>query len=232
MQFWIFFEPGLGGDGLANLLEKSADVCPLDVPDCDWRVHRIVDGRVKFYAPTPDEGECFRFNLRPFSLSHNNLRSRYLDLVSAQKNCVVTSHDITMENLESSDCQEILCRDQLKILLVGDQEEARLQAAKKNLQPVVGNDFVNKHADRTKFDLILDMKDLQRDWAQFKDFCNSLGLGVDRNYYDQYIDLTTGSTSFMTKNYAVEIYRSSSDGIHITYDLVDIWQPNTPHITR
>ena len=44
MQVWLFFEPGTGGDGLANLLERSSGSVPIDGETGFWRVHRIVDG--------------------------------------------------------------------------------------------------------------------------------------------------------------------------------------------
>ena len=51
MIVWIFFSPGAGGDGLANLLEQSPSVIALDGIK-PWRIHRYVDGKAKFWAPT------------------------------------------------------------------------------------------------------------------------------------------------------------------------------------
>lgn len=227
MQFWIFFQPGTGGDGFANLLEKSPNVHPLDVVDIGWRIHRIVDGQIKFHAPTPDTGGCFRSNLRPFSLSNNQLQPLYQNLVLCKKNCVITSHDVTMKQLKASDCQHILCQDQVRILLVGDTDTANLQAAKKNLQPQVLNFGSGKSLDYTQFDLIVDIRDIQSDWTNFKHFCKNINIECDQQYHDQYLDLLTGSTRFMNQNHGVEIYESKSVDNQITYDLVDVWQPHT-----
>ena len=38
MQYWIFYEPGVGGDGFACLLEHANNVYPAD-GQLQWRFH-------------------------------------------------------------------------------------------------------------------------------------------------------------------------------------------------
>jgi hypothetical protein len=107
MQIWIFFHAGSGGDGLANLLEQACNVVSIDGVK-NWRIHRIVDGKVKFYAPYPDQRGCFRLkHLERFDHRNNCLVQGYLDAVQQKQHCIVTSHDVTLDYLHSSDCQDI-----------------------------------------------------------------------------------------------------------------------------
>ena len=54
MQYWIFFQAGVGGDGFANLLEHANNVIPVDNKRY-WRIQtdNIIDGKryVKFLSP-------------------------------------------------------------------------------------------------------------------------------------------------------------------------------------
>jgi hypothetical protein len=226
MQIWIFFEPGVGGDGFANLLEKSTDIEPIDGETGYWRVHRIVDGRIKFYAPTPDQEECFRSSLKPFRQCTNRLRKGYLDIVSDNKNCVITSHDVTLSNLRASDYQDIFCHDQIKVLLTGDIIASRWIAATKNLQTHIPPDVVQqKTVDLSQFDYVYDIRDLQQDWQLVKKFCDSFGIQLDKSHHDQYLSLLAGNRDHLNNNYNVEIYQSRILDDHIEYDRIDVWQP-------
>lgn len=225
MQVWIFFAPGMGGDGFANLLEQSLDITPIDSVTDYWRVHRIVDGQVKFYAPTPDQNQCLRLALQPFDHNRNQLYQNYVDLVAANKNCVISSHDLTLDRLAASDQKSILCKDQIKVLLTGDYEQARQNAATKNLYPEVSQIIDQKQIDPSKFDLVIDIRDVQKDWQAIKSFCDEINIRLDQKKYHEYRSLLLGHTVYMSKNYDVEIYQSTRHNGRISYQLIDVWQP-------
>jgi hypothetical protein len=78
MQIWIYFDPGSGGDGFANLLERSRTITPFDQNDRPWRIDRFVDNCPKFWAPTVDTNGCFRTG-RPFNTKDNKLNQNYIE---------------------------------------------------------------------------------------------------------------------------------------------------------
>ena len=47
MQYWIYFYPGVGGDGFVNLLEHCNNFSKFDLVSDEWRIHQVVNGRIK-----------------------------------------------------------------------------------------------------------------------------------------------------------------------------------------
>ena len=137
MQVWIYFQPGVGGDGIANLLEQSQTVVSIDSNPPVWRLHRYVDGELKFWAPTIDQLHCFRRD-QPFKVSNNMLSQRYVELVKSNQNIVVTSHDIFLKNLRLSDEQHILEFNQVKVLITTQNPK---QAMMSNLKKTFFNNL-------------------------------------------------------------------------------------------
>lgn len=225
MQIWLFFQAGAGGDGVANLFERSNNVVPIDGETGYWRIHRTVDRNVKFYAPTIDSIGCFRNN-QHFDQNSNKLVAGYLDIVNQNLNCVVTSHDTALDLLENSDCQEIMCKNQIKILLVSNNSKIdTVNSATKNLLPTVGS-YVDPVLYPEKFDYVLDVDLVKSDWTYVDNFCKNIGIELPHCEYLQYCDLLLGNKTFMTNNFNVEEWESTINKTHITYKLVDIWQPN------
>jgi hypothetical protein len=200
-QIWIFFAPGVGGDGLANLLEQCGDVhiWAHDSTQPVWRVHRVVDDQVKFWAPAVDQQHCFR-NGRSFELASNQLAEAYVQALSIDKTIVVTSHDILLYNLYRSDCQDLFTRNQIRILLDSrDYRRCLLDLVRKNLMILPAAklqkdaDHAALHAqfqryqqvDRSRYDHVVWAEDLL-DSVELLRFINLLKLDITRDMIDQY----------------------------------------------
>ena len=224
MQIWFFFDPGAGGDGIANLIERSGNFTPYDGETDWWRVHRIVDNKTKFYAPTPDAQGCFRKNRR-FDFQTNQLNKGYHDCILQNQNCVVASHDTSLKALDASDCREIFCRDQVKVLLLNDTKKSSIDFAVKNLSASLPTDIKKQNLDTTKFDYVLEVDRFQTDWQYVHKFCQEVGADLNIEQYYQYQDILQGRKTYMTNNFCVEEYSSHIVGQSITYTLVNIWQP-------
>lgn len=224
MQIWFFFEPGVGGDGITNLIERSNNFVPYDGVSDWWRIHRIVDNKPKFYAPTPDTQGCFRFNKR-FKLKYNQVNAGYANCINQNQNCVVASHDVTLEALEASDCQDIFCRDQIKVLLINnDKQSVIVNATTKNLIYKFPSSLRTTSINQSKFDIILDVNKLQTDWKYLNNFCCDVGIDLNFEQYRQYQDLLKGSKTYMKSNFNVEEYMSVIEDNNIKYTLVNVWQ--------
>ena len=130
MQIWIYFLPGTGGDGIANLLEHSQNVTTIDHNLCVhatpnmqfWRVDRFVDNQPKFWAPTIDQLHCFRQNQK-FDKTKNYLSNSYINLINSNATTIITSHDCSFQNFYNSDCVDIFTKNQIKILLYSKNTE-------------------------------------------------------------------------------------------------------------
>jgi hypothetical protein len=225
MQIWLFFQAGAGGDGFANLLERSSNVTPIDGVTDYWRIHRIVDNDIKFYAPTIDEFECFRRN-QSFKKNINRLKKEYVDIVNHNRNCIVTSHDISLGLLFSSDCLDILSKDQIKVLLTTECSKTDVtKYTTKNLLPTFPQLMPTTLIYPEKFDYVLDINLVKTSWDYVKQFCNNVNLDLDKNEYSQYCDLLSGNKTYMSGNFGIEEWKSNINGTYITYDLIDTWQP-------
>ena len=219
MQIWIYFVPGAGGDGFANLLEYADNVETLDSNQDPkrWRVHRFVDDQPKFYSSPVDNIRCFRNN-RPFLLSENQLRPNYVRLIENGIPTVCTSHDVTKKYLHSSDSRDILEHDQVSVLLYHDNYRLCVyQAALKNLMtriPVVSDDHchaIKQKIDHDQFDFVLNIVDLQSDWRVVDEFCNSVGLKLAKERFDDYSKLQAGNDSCCKhNNFRHKRYRSNT----------------------
>lgn len=216
-QVWLFFVPGAGGDGIANLFEhchgvrKIDDLAPNDQNAC-WRIHRIVDNQIKFWAPTVDTEFCFRKNVRnPFKLGTNSLAPIYESAVNLGETVIVTSHDIDLIGLETSDRQDLFCKDQIKVLLdCRDHHRCYVNRKKKNLQEFPSSHLWDKTLsevdgfpiyptiDHSKFDCVLWVEDIQQDFNFTRNFLQQIGLELDRTHYDYYQSLISGEIGWLT----------------------------------
>ena len=225
MQIWLFFQPGTGGDGIANLFERSNNVTPIDNVTDYWRIHRIVNNDIKFYAPTIDNLDCFRHN-QSFKENTNKLKEEYINIVAQNRNCVVTSHDVSLELLFSSDRQDIFLKDQIKVLLTSEcSTTAITKFVTKNLLPELPQTVATPILHYEKFDYVLDVNLVKSNWEYVKTFCSSIGLDLQKDEYLQYCDLLAGNKTYMTGNFGIEEWRSNITGTRITYDLINTWQP-------
>lgn len=199
-QIWIFFAAGTGGDGLANLLEQSdgVRVWGQDQSGSPWRIHRVVDDQVKFWAPPVDEKHCFRTG-HWFQQQDNNLQPEYVQAVQSDATIVVTSHDIVLYNLDRSDSLDVLCRDHTRVLLDSrNYLQCHQNAVKKNLINVSLDDFNDaayaaatpslaryQRTDRSRFDHVVWIEDLSTE-TQLISLASDLGLHLRPEIVRQY----------------------------------------------
>ena len=228
MQIWIYFLPGAGGDGLANLLEHADNVETIDSdqdPKC-WRVHRFVDNQPKFYANPIDNIRCFRNN-RPFLSAENQLKANYVRLVENNIPTVCTSHDVTKKYLHASDQRDILEHNQVSVYLYHpDFRRCVYQAALKNLAPelpLINSDdhyLVTKNIDIKQFDFVLNITEIQSNWSVLDQFCNTVGLNLNPDRFQEYCKLQAGDDEWYRPCYSSfhpKRYRSTTSDGNIFY---------------
>jgi hypothetical protein len=221
MQIWIYFVPGAGGDGFANLLEHAdnAEAIDSDINLKHWRVHRFVDDQPKFYANPIDNIRCFRNN-RSFLLNENHLSPNYVRLVENNITTVCTSHDVTKKYLHSSDSRDILEHNQVSVFLYHDSYRSCVyQAALKNLAPrlpPMDNEYYHPMRQKInfdQFDFILNISRIQQDWNTVDKFCNTVGLKLDPEKFQEYSRLQAGNDSwYKYSNFRPKRYRSTTVG--------------------
>jgi hypothetical protein len=212
MQIWIYFEPGTGGDGFANLLERSRTITPFDQHDRPWRLHRFVDNCPKFWAPTVDTNACFRSG-RPFNTKDNKLNQNYVEHINRGANIICTSHDTSLALLEMSDCTDVFLKNQIKVIIQHqDPINVYKQSAIKNLQNIPSDlSFAKipklKSIDFKKFDYVVSIEKIQTDCNYVSKVCNDLNIELDQAEYQDYLSILAGSTQFDQPG--IERYQSS-----------------------
>ena len=223
MQVWLFFIAGTGGDGFANLLERSANVTPIDGNKDWWRIHRIVNNSTKFYAPSIDQNGCFRISC-PFESTTNRLLDQYVNLVDNNINTIVTSHDITLRDLNASDSLDVLTKNQVKILIdINNYSRAFYNNSLKNLMPILTDAPVH-NINHSNFDFVLDIDRIQSDWAYVDNFCRQLNLQLDITDYYTYQEISKGNTAYMTNNYNIDRFQAVVCNNLVSYQKLDVWQ--------
>jgi hypothetical protein len=227
MQVWLFFQPGTGGDGIANLFERSNNVTPIDGVTDYWRIHRVVDNDIKFYAPNVDEFGCFRDN-QSFKNTNNRLRKEYVDIVNQNSNCIITSHDTTLEWLFASDCLDILLKNQIKLLLTSTRDPwlNAITATTKNLLPTLPTKGMPTSVIYSeKFDYVLDVDLFKTNWDYVKHFCKEVNLDLCKSKYLHYCNLLSCNKTYLKDQFDIEQWESTINKTNITYKLIDTWQP-------
>jgi hypothetical protein len=217
MQIWIYFISGAGGDGFANLLEWADNVETLDSDRAFklWRVQHWVDGSPKFWSPNVDSDvlRCFR-NALPFKLSNNYLKRNYIKIVNSGVNTICTSHDIRFTALDQSDLQDTLKQNQVRVLLAHDDYvHANHMARVKNLiSDTVGSNPLKDPIDHNQFDYVLNINEVQQDWSIVEQFCQQVGLHLDKKYYDEYCQIQRGTGELLSysRNYRPKKYATST----------------------
>ena len=236
MQIWIYFQPGVGGDGFANLLEKAksknshavdvndqyCDIQRLDTFEHPWRIHRRVDNQIKFFYPSIDKNECFRYPLSRFNLQDNELIQSYLDSVAQNKTIICTSHDFHLTHADNNDCQEILSKNRKKVLLYKiDSRTAWKNASIKNLYtgPVEKIYSPKTTYTMSKFDHVVDIDLVNTNWEYLENFCKKLDLKLEQSCYQDYLELLAGSRKFDFPG--IEAYQSKIKNGFIFYTRVE-----------
>jgi hypothetical protein len=198
MQIWIYFETGVGGDGLANLFEKSNNVVPLDGDDkSHWRIHRWVDNKPKFWAPSFDRDSCFRSNpMAAFNRNNNELTQEYLSRINNQNTTIVTSHDITLDKLYQSHSLELLTSRQIKVLVyTRNRDNAYVNGIIKNLQTAIDWTVKRPEPDLFRFDVRVNIDKFQTDLDYATMVFRQLELDLDQQHYYDYLSLQQGNKS-------------------------------------
>lgn len=203
MIIWVFFQGGVGGDGVANLLEHASNAVSID-NEVTWRIHRYVDYKVKFWAPNLP-GITDRTN------TFNQLTTQHLEIANSNDQyLIVTSHDIRFNNVfQNSNIPE---EKNIKLLLTAnDFINQQINFKIKNLvefsQDQLIQDKIFIHGD---MDFVLNVDAMQRgDWEYTKEIFNKIGLDLDQKYFDYYTKIVSGELSVDTAG--VEHYTSYVD---------------------
>lgn len=201
MIVWIFFMPGSGGDGFANLLEQSSSVVTLDGIKT-WRIHRYVDGKAKFWAPNL-QNTPRRIN------TVDQLTAEQIEIANSNtQHLVITSHDTQLVRTFQNDT---LPDDKhIKVLLLSkDFNEGLHVGMRKNLiefdlsAPIIHQ----QPSVRSEMDFVLYIDEITDSWEYNKQFANNIGLSISQSDFEYYKKLVSGELLHTTPG--IEYYNSS-----------------------
>ena len=207
MIVWIFFPPGAGGDGFANLLEQSSNVIALDA-NKHWRVHRYVDHQVKFWAPTLG-------NIAQRINTVDQLDDQQLAIADSNNEyLVITSHDLT---LKTTFLKNTLS-DQKHIKILLQPRDGYKSLNNYRLKNLI--EFV--HMPQTHVELktgalsnfIVSLKSVPNYWTDIKKLTDAIGLKLDEKEFIHYKKIVTGELQYTTPG--IEHYKSYIDVDNIT----------------
>jgi len=208
MIVWVFFQPGVGGDGVANLLEHSSNAVSLD-GKVTWRIHRYVNSKVKFWAPN-----LFGDSTRTTII--NQLTTEQLKIAkSNDKYFVIASHDIEfMKVFQNNSIPE---ENNIKLLVIHDNFiEQQVNCKTKNLIEFdlsKINQSQSKTFKHSSPDFLLDIKSIQN-WEYTKKIVDKIGLTLSQSDFEHYKTIVSGELMYDTAG--IEYYKSYVDKDNIT----------------
>jgi len=199
MIIWVWFLAGAGGDGVANLLEHASNARTID-GNKHWRVHRYVDNKVKFYAPTLGKPQ------NPQRINTIDLLDdRQLEIANSDTEyLIITSHvnpDLVSDKIDAN--------KNIKILVTSNN--SIYNALTKNLMEFNISDLDKKYpkiatADFDLADIVVDIDNIMNNWEYTKKFTFDIGLDLAEKEYNYYKKIVTGDLIF--DDPGIERYKS------------------------
>jgi hypothetical protein len=203
MQFWIFFEAGVGGDGFANLIEHANNVTSAD-EEIGWRIHNEFTA-VKFYGAnwTTDP---IPFRNQKVNADQVIINPNYVRLINQKQNTVLCAHPTPYrEQIDTSQFKELVQKDQVKIHLYStntDRVKSDLIAKLPGIE-IPDNwqnniiKIINKELARTDYALHIDIERAWTDWKYLSSCLASVGIDLDKVYYDKYLNIINKTASMV-----------------------------------
>jgi hypothetical protein len=198
MQYWVFYQAGVGGDGFGCMLEHATNIMPAD-GNLEWRLHYyegacdVLQHPVRFYQawwannPLP-----FRYDKLPDKVLLNPV---YVDLIKQQQNTVVTAHSCYFNLINQFEHRAIVEKDQVKIHLYSDNSERvykDIQVKRGIDVPLARFKTFHQHINeielsRTAYNMHINIEKAWRDWNYTQSCMNQLGIDLPKSVYDHYL---------------------------------------------
>jgi hypothetical protein len=208
MQFWIFHEPGVGGDGFSNLLEHANYMTPADNHYVRWRYHILENNSIRFsaarFSTMRDILKNFTQSLNDINQDLNNIVffDHYLNLVKNKNNTVITFHPYEYlylkQNFKDWKGWEILEKNQFKILVYSTNVDRVIKDISEKLTS--NEKIIEWHKHRISqhwehrcpqhYNLMIDIDHSWTDWNYLKEKLILAGISLDKKYYDEYLDIS------------------------------------------
>jgi len=199
MIIWVWFIAGDGGDGVANLLEHASNAHTID-GNKYWRVHRYVDNKVKFYAPTLGKPQ------NPQRINTIDLLDdRQLEIANSDTEyLIITSH--VNPDLVSN---KVAVNKNIKILVTSNNTlyNAYIKnLIEFNISDLDKNSPKNKTSLAKQADIVVDIDNIMNNWEYTKKFTLNIGLNLAEKEYNSYRKILTGDLIF--DDPGIERYKS------------------------
>jgi len=199
MQYWILYQPGVGGDGFGCMLEHADNIKPAD-GQLEWRFH-YYDGRygfldrpIRFYqASWASQPLPFRSSKLPTS---TELNPAYVDLVEQQQNTVITAHlNFYWDQVDQFEYSSVVKKDQIKIHLYSDRSKRVCQdfVTKRHIPtPIDWHEIYhqrvnNQELARKEYNIHINIEQAWRDWDYMQACMSQLNINLSKEVYDQYL---------------------------------------------
>lgn len=194
MQFWIFYLPGVGGDGFSNLLEHATNVLPSD-GNTGWKIHWQRDGIVKFHGPNWAQDPI---PFRSHSLNkHVMLNEHYVSILNKNLNTVIPTHpDGYWQHIDQSPIKDVVEKNQVKIHLYSNDYQRVMSDFANKSRPgphyLTLGEFTNRNSQNLSnpaYALHIDIERAWREWDYLEKCLIAIDINLDRCYYNDYLKL-------------------------------------------
>lgn len=194
MQYWILFQPGVGGDGFSNLLEHADNVYCADGKDKYWRIHKRVTNAIKFYPAQWADPLPFKV---PEAVVDTTFHPAYESIVQDGRNTIICAHpDVYFRDIIDFPKRHFIQKDQVKIHLYSSDPERVALALENKIGPInrkdwhINMDFRTSLGLRNKqYNAHIEIERAWRDWHYLQGCLDQFGLKLDKATWNEYKEL-------------------------------------------
>ena len=197
MQYFIFFAPGVGGDGFTNLLEHAKNIIRADGQyNPSWRIDKKFENKTKFYGAKWTLKSPYPFRTNAMSVNNIKLHPVYLNLIKQKKNTLIPVHYVYKEQIKNFPFRDIVETDQVKIHLYSSNIERQVLDCKIKNQSNQNTNVVTatrklsiELADTSYYDIHIDIEEVWKNWDYLNEKLKLLNIELDKSYYDEYLNI-------------------------------------------
>ena len=207
MIYWLLYNPGVGGDGIANLLEFADGIEPVDGIRT-WRYDINENGKLKFKMRRWVEPlNWFRSPWKIKNIEDTELTPWFKERYDKGISMVLpVHHQHYNDTMHLFKFKHLFTSENTKKICLYSTDTDRVMSDLESKVPEITSEWIEKHRIlaenlnskfldlddpiQNEFDVLIDIERVWKDWDYFNEKLQSIGIDLPRQYYEEYLDVS------------------------------------------